>query len=233
MRTDSLALALCGILAATNLIGAQVPIRDSIITVSSQRTTRIAPDRVSFFIVVEGSAETAPDAVARVETKLRPVLAGLKGLGSMVEMSSPVAYSVGSASPPVGYPVAGGPLSQLARSVIRVQSSHPDQLTKVIATAIAAGASSATGMTFESTLADSIRRARIAEALTAAREEAEAIARAVGGRLGPLVEVTTGGSPGPIFGPSQFNLDNRFGSQGNAPEVTISSTVTVRYHLVH
>ena len=43
--------------------------RDSVISVSAARNSRIVPDRAWMYVVLEGTAETAVDAVARVETK--------------------------------------------------------------------------------------------------------------------------------------------------------------------
>ncbi len=45
--------------------------RDSIVNVTATRTTRIAPDRATFYLIVEGTAETAADAITRVDTKLK------------------------------------------------------------------------------------------------------------------------------------------------------------------
>jgi len=55
-------------------------VRDSIVTVTASRISRIAPDRASLYVVVEGTAETAVDAVARVETKLKGGVRGAQGL---------------------------------------------------------------------------------------------------------------------------------------------------------
>lgn len=48
------------------------------------------------YVVVEGTAETAPDAVARVETKLKAVSAALKGFGSRQEVDAPIAQALGA-----------------------------------------------------------------------------------------------------------------------------------------
>src|ERR1035437_5299664 len=78
------------------------------------------------YVVVEGTAETAPDAVARVETKVKAGSAALKGFGSRLEVDPPIAYAVGATPAPNGYIGAATPASNLARSVIRVQLIRPD-----------------------------------------------------------------------------------------------------------
>jgi hypothetical protein len=211
-------------------LSAQAP-RDSIISVSSSRTTKVPPDRASFYIIVEGTAETPPDAIARVDTKQKAVTEALRGFGARVKFDQPIAYGVEPTPAPNGYPVAPIPATNLARSVIRVQLDRPEQTGHVIAAAIGAGAASSSGLTFESSAADSVRRTRITEALGAAHLEAEAVAASLGGRLGALVNVTITG--GPFAFPQQsLNFDNRFGQQASAPDVTVAATVTVQYRLV-
>jgi uncharacterized protein len=74
---------------------------------------------------------------------------------------------------------------------MRVSSSHPEQVGTVIAAAIGAGASGSSSMIFESSVADSLRRARMADALRGARSDAEAIASSLGGRIGTLISVSS------------------------------------------
>ena len=205
--------------------------RDSVISIATSRTSRVVPDRASMYVVVEGTAETAVDAVARVETKYAKVIEALKGFGPRVEMDKPMAYTVGPVVNQNGYPGAATPASNLARSVIRVQITRPEQTAQVIAAVLTAGASSTSSIAFESTMADSIRRARFADALAGARADAEAIATALGGKLGALVDVITGGNNG-FQQNISLNFDNRFGSQSPAPEVAVVVTVTARYRLI-
>jgi uncharacterized protein YggE len=206
--------------------------RDSIITVSATRTSRIAPDRATFYMVVEGTAETPADAVARVETKLKVVSDALKALGSRVVLEAPVAYGVGPTPSQNGFPMPASPPTNLARSVLRVQLNRPDQIANVVAAAIGAGAASSSTLTFEASSSDSVRRARFSEALGVARLDAEAIASSLGARLGSLVSVTTSGQNFGFQQPSTLNFDNRFGVQAPAPDITITTTVSVQYRLV-
>jgi uncharacterized protein YggE len=207
-------------------------VRDSVITVSASRTSRIAPDRASFYLVVEGTAETPADAVARVDTKLKTVSDALKTLGSRVVLDPPIAYGVGPSPAPNGYPGVATPTTHLARSVIRVQLTRPEQIANVVAAAISAGAASSSSLTFESSMADSVRRARIGDALTVAHMDAEAIATSLGAHLGTLVGVTTSGAQFGFQGPSTLYFDNRFGQQASTPDVAVTTTVTVQYRLV-
>ncbi|MDB4906261.1 MAG: hypothetical protein JWO05_1045 [Gemmatimonadetes bacterium] len=212
---------------------AQMP-RDTVVSVTATRTSRIPPDRASFYVIVEGTAETPADANARVDGKLKTVVEALKGFGSRVRLDQPIAYGVGPSPSPNGFPVAA-PGTNLARSVIRVQLDRPEQTAQVIAAAIGAGAASSSSLAFESSSADSVRRVRISEALAAARLDAEAVAAALGARLGALVSVSTN-SGGNTFGfqtSSTLTFDTRFSSQqAQTPDVVVTTTVTVQYRII-
>src|SRR5436190_756533 len=78
--------------------------RDSIVSVSASRTTRVPPDRASFYVIVEGTAEIPADAITRVDSKLKTVTEALKGFGSRVKLDQPIAYGVGPSPSLNGYP---------------------------------------------------------------------------------------------------------------------------------
>jgi len=203
--------------------------RDSIIAVSSTQTTRIAPDRASFYLLVEGTAETTADALARVNAKLKAVTDALKTFGSRVSLNTPMDYGVGPA-PANGYPTPSS--TNVARSIMRVQLNSPEQLAQVIAAALAAGASGSSSLVFESTVADSVRRARIGEVLNSSRLDAEAIASSLGARLGALVSVSVN-APFGFQGPSVLSFDNRYAQPpSQPPEIVVSTNVNVSYRIV-
>lgn len=206
-------------------------LRDSIISVSVSRTAHVAADRVALYVVIEGTAETAPDAVARVETKIKAVAEAIKAFMPRVESDRPIAYTVGPTPAPAGFPGTASPFSSLARSVIHVQLSRPEDIARLVAVALAAGASSTSTYTFESSVADSVRRARIGEAMTVARADAELMARALGGQLGTVTDATSTAVVG-FTQPPTLNLDTRFPTQSPTPEVVVTASVTVRYRLV-
>ena len=210
---------------------AQTP-RDSVVTVSALRTVRIAPDRASLYFIVEGTAETSTDATARVDSKLKAVTDALKGFGARVRLDPPISYGVGPSPNPSGYPGAASPPTSLARSVLHLQLDRLDQLAAVMAAAIGAGAATTSSLTFESSVADSVRRARIGEAIAAARLDAEAIAASVGARLGSLVSISTSGGPFSFQGPQNLNFDGRFGQPAQVPDIQINTNVTVQFRLV-
>lgn len=207
--------------------------RDSIIAVSASRTSRLVPDRASLFVIVEGTAETAADAVARVDTKLKGVTDAIRGFAARAEVDRPIAYSVGPTPNPNGYPVNPGTNTNTARALIRVSTTRTEQISGLVAAALGAGAANSSTLTFESSAADSVRHARIGEVLNSARGDAEALAQALGGHLGALVDVGINGAGQNFNQPTYIAFDNRFsGGQAPAPEVIITTSVTVRYRLL-
>jgi uncharacterized protein YggE len=207
-------------------------IRDSTVSVSATRTTRIAPDRASMYVLVEGSAETPADAVARAETKLKAVTDALRALGDRAEFDRPITYSVGSAIQPNVYPQSNNALPNVSRAVIRVRVNRVDQIASVAAAALAGGASGVSSVTFEATGADSIRRSRMTEVLSIARADAQALATALDGKLGGLVDVSSTAPNIGFQGPTTLAFDSRFMQPTQVPEVSITTSVTVRYRLV-
>ncbi len=207
-------------------------VRDSVITTSASRVVRVSPDRASLYLVIDGTAETAADAIARLDVKLTAVGDAARKFASRVSVERPLPMGVSFANPQSGYPQVPGQSAHVARAIMRVQVGQLDQLSPFIAAMLAAGASSVTGLTFELTAADSVRRARAADALQAATGDATALVAAMGGRLGALLDVSMS-SNSPFFQPPQINLDPRYNiSQGIAPEVQVQASVTVRYRIV-
>ena len=198
---------------------------------SATKTARIAPDRVTFYAIVEGGAESAPEAAQRAERKLQAIGDAVKQLGGRAEVQSTVPYGVTPSPNFNGYPGQTTTNPFVARYVMRVQSTRVDQLMGVSSALIAAGASSITPPQFEATASDSVRRAKFAEALVQARADAEALAAGMGMRLGSLIEVSATG-PMQAFNNQFINVSRGFDmGPGQPPEVIINASVTVRYRL--
>lgn len=215
------------------LLCAQAP-RDSVVAVTVVRQARLEPDRASFFAIVEGNAETPADAAARVTAKARSVFDALKGAGAAAgapEIAAPLVFSVAPTSNRNGYPAPSNTPSFTARAVVRVGQARPQHAATLMATALGAGASNISFVTYESTLADSVRRVKGAEALAAAEREAAGLATTLGGRLGPMLDVTETPNPG-LVQRNVLGIDYGIGQEFMTPEVSVAATLTVRYRLV-
>ena len=204
------------------------------IVVTVTKSARIIPDRATLYFLVEGTGETPGDAAQRASQKLESVTGALGQGGSSAETISVLPYGVMPAPNLRGYPGATTEASYVARFAVRAQLTRLDQITPLAATAITAGAGSSAAPAFESSGADSARRVRFTEALAAAKQDAEALASALGGRLGALIEVSTTGMPGPGTLPPYISFMNRFemGGPTQSPDVQISATVTARYRFI-
>jgi uncharacterized protein YggE len=201
---------------------------------TATRTTRIAPDRVTLYLMIEGSGESPAEASQRASQKLQAVTGAVQQFASGRDAISTVPYGVSPAASPPGYPGSSSQTSFLARYVIRVQPSRVDQTTSLAAAAIAAGASASSPPLFEATSADSVRRLRYAEALSQARRDAESIAAALGGHLGAVIEVASTAGFNQAGNPGYVSFMNRYEFAGpvQPPEVLVSATVTVRYRFI-
>lgn len=208
-------------------------VRDSVISVSANRFVTVTPDRVSAFVVVEGTGETPADANTRLETKLKAVSDAIRGLGSYASIERPVSYGVTLAQNPNGYPVPSVPQTYVSRSVIRLALTRIDQMGTAVAAILASGASNVSSLQFESSAIDSLRREKVAEAIAVARADAQSLAAALGGKLGALVDVTSSSSPANFGANNQLVFDQRFsGSSVQAPTIMVSTNVGMRFRLV-
>jgi uncharacterized protein YggE len=204
------------------------------IVVTATRTTRIAPDRATLYVTVEGSGETPAEAAQRGAQKLQAVTAAIQPFSGKDAIIS-VPYGVSPATNVNGFPGTSSQASFIARYVLRVQPGRVDQVTPLAVAAIAAGASSASPPTFEASGADSAKRQRYGEALTQARRDAEALATALGGRLGAVIEVSSNSGPQSFPGsPGYVSFISGYEFRGpvQPPDVVVSATVTVRYRFI-
>lgn len=212
------------------LLAAQAT-RDSVVTASATRTARLPADRASLLVSVEGTAETAREAVARAETKAAAVSEAMRRISSGSEIGRPMAFSVAPTPTMRSFPSAPTGPSFTAKIAIRLVISNLSQMPALLATALDAGASTTSTTAFETSAADSVRRKLAADALTAARNYVQAIAAGLGGHLGALVDAGTS-TPFSNTVPSMFFPVESFSQQTTAPEVTFTVTANVRYRLV-
>ncbi len=205
--------------------------RDSVVTASATRTVRLPADRASLLVSIEGTAETAREAVARAEAKAATVSEALRRIGGGGEVGRPMAFSVASTPTMRSFPSAPTGPSFTAKIAIRLVIADLNQMPALLAAALDAGATTTSTAAFESSSADSARRKLAREALTAAHADVQAIAASLGGRLGALVDAGTS-SPFSNTMPSMFFAVESYSQQTTAPEVTFTVTANVRYRLV-
>lgn len=157
---------------------------------------RIPPDRATVLLLVQSKAPFAAGAAAENARAVTAVRDTLRQLGFNVTTAS---YNV---SPdyeqrPIPRDEGPRPVGYMANTTIRVQLTRVDQVGRAIDAGLARGATGVQGAFFESSQIEDARRAALADAAGAARRDAEALARALGGTLGPLISASTAGGNDP------------------------------------
>lgn len=198
------------------------------IVTSGTGETRTTPDRAMIEVSVQTRAATAAAAAAQNAEKQRAVIAALRAQGLRAEQISTVNYNVypdmrhdprGVEEPKViGYVVTNS---------VRAELREVDKVGAVIDAALSAGANMISSLSFYSANTDDARRSALASAVEKARGDAEALARAAGGSLGALLELSTAElrPPQPMYANARMSLQ-----AGNAADTQIEpgqQTVTV------
>jgi uncharacterized protein YggE len=160
----------------------------------------------------------------------------LKALGLAGDQLQTVNYNV---NPEMQYNQTTGTsrvVGYVVSNQVRAEVRRIEDVGKIIDAALAKGANEVSSLQFTSSKADSVRRVALAEAVANARSDAEALARAAGGSLGALIEVSSSSMPiRPVI------MEQRMAMVGKAAAVdspiepgqqTYSATVTARWVFV-
>ena len=161
---------------------------------------RIAPDRATIFIGVQSRGITAAAASADNAKRQRAIIDTLRALGFGSDQLSTMNYNV---APEIQYGQNNQPPKVTGYSVtntVRADVRRIEDVARAIDASLAKGANEISGLQFFSSKADSVRRSALSIAVANARADAEALARAAGGALGPLLEVSTEPSIRPMQG---------------------------------
>jgi uncharacterized protein YggE len=159
---------------------------------------RVAPDRATVFVGVQSRAPTAASAAADNSRRQRAILDTLHALGLGSDQLSTINYNV---SPEMQYNPNNQPPKVIGYSVtntVRADVRKLDDVARVIDAVLSNGANEISGLQFYSSKADSARRAAMAIAVANARADAEVLAKAAGGTLGALLELSTSGFVRPM-----------------------------------
>jgi uncharacterized protein YggE len=203
-----------------------------VVTGSGQAT--VSPDRATIFLGVQTRGITAAAAGAENARRLRAVLDTLRAVGLASDQLSTINYNVspemqyspnGSAPPKVtGYVVT---------NTVRAELRRIEDVARVIDAALGKGANEVSSLQFFSSKADSVRRAALASAVADARADAEVLARAAGGSLGVLLEVSSSESPVRPM-PQVMRMEAAVGKATpiEAGQQTVTATVTARWAFV-
>ncbi len=168
------------------------------IAVSGVGETRVTPDRAVINIGVYSRATTAAAAARENARKQQAIIDTLRALGIPREQISTTQFNV---SPEMRHIPQTGRNEITGYSVsntVRVEVRQLDRVAAAIDAALAKGANQINSLDFSVFNADEPRRRALAQAIERARLDAEAMARAAGGSLGTLLELSTGYVPIPV-----------------------------------
>lgn len=172
---------------AAEAASAPVPV---VVTTGSGEA-RLTPDRAVIVLGVQTRAATAAEASAENARRQRAVLDTLRALGFASEQLSTLNYNVFPETrfdPQTQRQVRTG---YVVMNNVRVEVRRVDQVARAIDAALAKGSNQVASLSFSSSNTDEARRAALASAVARARGDAEAMAHAAGGSLGPLLELST------------------------------------------
>lgn len=221
-------------------LAAQQPISPSVpaqLSVSGEGEARAKPDRAMINVGVQSRAATAAAAAAENARKQNAVLDTLRKLGYTPEQLTTANYSV---SPEMQYDQQGQRprvIGYVVSNTVRVDVRQLEQAGAVIDAALARGANEIHGLNFYLSDPGPSRRAAIADAVARARADAEALATAAGGRLGPILELSVSPS-GPIMFRQQVMMDMRAaGAEAAATPIVggeeiVRASVSIRWTFV-
>ena len=184
-------------------LAAQTPVRDSTraeIVTAATGEAQVVPDRATVYVGVQSRAATAAAAARDNAQRQRAIIESIVAVGVPREQIGTESYSVApdtrydqttQKTTVVGYVVS---------NVVRVEVHRIDQVASVLDAALAKGANQINSLDFFSSNADSARHVALVQAIARSRADAEVMAQAVGGSLGPLIELSTSDAgPRPVY----------------------------------
>lgn len=229
----SLAAALATPLAAQMPVGSMTAAPARIVT-SGEAEIRVVPDRASISIGVQTRAATAALASSDNARRQKAIIDTLRAMGLSAEQITTQNYSVYPETryePTTG---VGKVIGYNVSNIVRVDLRRVDQVGPFIDATLAKGANQINSIQFSSSTAAEARRTAMADAVRDARADAEVLARAAGGTLGSLIELTSNSAPiRPMFGEmAMAAAKDRAQTPIQPGEQTISAAVTVVWQFV-
>lgn len=197
----------------------------------AQGEAKVTPDRATIEISVQTRASTAAAAGSENARKQTTVIAALRRTGLTPDQISTTGYNL---YPEMQYDREGQQprvSGYVAMNTVRVELHRIEQAGQVIDAVLAAGANMISSLNFYASNADSARQVAIASAVTKARADAEAMARAAGGSVGGVLEISImeSGSPVPLFREMAAQARSADSTPINPGLQTVTVTISARW----
>ena len=206
------------------------------IAVTGTGEAQVTPDRARLSIGVQTQAATAADASARNARLQRAVIDTLRAVGVRAEQIRTTGYNVfpeQTFDPPTR---RGRITGYNVQNTVVVELSRIDQVGPALDAVLAKGANLVSSLQFYSSEADAVQRRAIQDAIRQARADADVMATAAGGRLGELLELSTGGGfrPQPVYemAAARMRADAAEPTPISAGQQTITALVSARWRFI-
>ena len=231
-NTGALVVLVCLLGARVERAAAQDPPSPTI-SISGRGDSKITPNRARVELTVQTQASSAESAAIENAAKQSKVVAALRALGIANERLATSNYSItpqtridrsDGASKIVGYVVSNSIIADIEDLSL---------LGRVLDTAIATGTNDVGFVSLYSSDQEAAYRLALAAATRNARMEAESIAGAAGGKLGPIMDVTAGGPvwPQPVMaGARAMSIASQ--TPILSGDQTVSASVTIRWMFI-
>lgn len=160
------------------------------ITVSASEEVEVAPDRAHLTIAVETRGRTSQAAATENARLANAMLEAVRRAGVAPQQLRTQGLMI---SPEYQYPKEGGRptvVGYQARNSVLVEVRDISRVSAVIDAAIGQGATNISGPSFALSNPDSARRVAMDVAVRRAVADAEVMARAAGGKLGAVLELS-------------------------------------------
>jgi uncharacterized protein len=163
------------------------------ITVTATGSAEAVPNRARFTFGVTTNGNTSEAALAANSTKMRALVAALKGAGVPDGKIQTESVSVSPRISPSGERVDGFTAENSASVEVAA-----DRAGEIVDLAVGSGATNVSGPSFERSDRDAQYNRALANAVEQARTKAETLADAANVALGDVTRVVEGGEPGPV-----------------------------------
>ena len=189
------------------------------ISVASRGEVKVIPDRATIQISVQTRSETAAAAATENAKKQKAVIDALRALGIDARDISTAGYNV---FPEQRYEPNREPvvIGYNVTNTVSVELKSISQVGPAIDAALSKGANMITSLQFYSSNTDSARQEAIAIAVRKARSDADAAARAAGGSISGLLEITVGAYYPPPPQPMEMKVRSAVAAADVATPIT-------------
>jgi uncharacterized protein YggE len=210
------------------------------LTVSGSGQARVAPDEATVRLGVIAQAATARAAQDQVNQAANAVLEAIRKLGVKAEdvQTSGLSLSPQYSQPRPGMEDQAPKISGYqANNTVTVRVEDLTKVGPVIDAGLGAGANTLDGVEFGLRNDEAARSQALADAALKARSKAQTLAKALGLRLGDILEVSEGGisftppQPYPRRGMLQMAESAMADTPVSAGQVGVQASVTIRYRI--